>query len=96
MKKSEAKKQIEKLRRKINNHNYKYYVENSPVISDFEFDQLLKKLEALEEKYPELVTLDSPTQMVRGCSLKQLLADPQQKAPLWRALKPLIPIMEQH
>ncbi len=66
MKKSEAKKQIEKLRRKINNHNYKYYVENSPVISDFEFDQLLKKLEALEEKYPELVTLDSPTQRVGG------------------------------
>ena len=66
MKKSEAKKEIEKLRKEINNHNYKYYVENSPVISDYEFDQLLKKLEVLEELYPDFVTPDSPTQRVGG------------------------------
>ena len=66
MKRSEAKKEIKNLRKEINNHNYKYYVENSPVISDYEFDQLLKKLESLEEKCPELVTLDSPTQRVGG------------------------------
>ena len=47
MKKSEAKKDIEKLRKEINDHNYKYYVENNPVISDYEFDQLFKKLESL-------------------------------------------------
>jgi len=66
MNKAEAKKEIEKLRKDINNHNYKYYVENSPVISDYEFDQLLKKLESLEEKYPELAKPDSPTQRVGG------------------------------
>ena len=66
MNKAEAKKEIKKLRDEINHHNYKYYVKNNPVISDFEFDQLLKKLESLEEKYPELVTLDSPTQRVGG------------------------------
>lgn len=66
MKKSEAKKEIEKLREEINYHNYKYYVEDSPVISDYEYDMLLKKLEALEHEFPELITPDSPTQRVGG------------------------------
>jgi len=66
MNKAEAKKEIEKLRKEINHHNYKYYVENNPVISDFEFDQLLKKLESLEEQFPELITPDSPTKRVGG------------------------------
>ena len=66
MNKSEAKKEIEKLCDEINSHNYKYYVENSPVISDYEFDLLLKKLEALEAKFPDLITSDSPTQRVGG------------------------------
>ena len=64
MNKSEAKKQIKKLRDEINHHNYKYYVENNPVISDYEFDQLLKKLEKLESEFPDLITSDSPTQRV--------------------------------
>jgi len=62
MNKNEAKKKIQKLREEINLHNYKYYVENSPVISDYEFDQLLKKLETLESEFPDLITSDSPTQ----------------------------------
>jgi len=66
MNKSEAKKHIVKLREDINYHNHQYYVENSPVISDYEYDMLLKKLEALEHEYPDLVTLDSPTQRVGG------------------------------
>ncbi|MEM0492659.1 MAG: NAD-dependent DNA ligase LigA [Candidatus Thermoplasmatota archaeon] len=70
MNKNEAKKQIEKLREEINYHNYKYYVENNPVISDYEFDQLMKKLEALEAEYPDLVTPDSPTQRVGGKPLE--------------------------
>ena len=70
MKKAEAQKQIQKLRDEINHHNYKYYVENNPVISDYEFDQLLKKLEDLEQQYPDLVTLDSPTQRVGGQPLE--------------------------
>jgi len=64
MKKKEAEKKIKKLREEINYHNYKYYVENNPVISDYEYDQLLKKLEKLESEYPDLVTPDSPTQRV--------------------------------
>ena len=66
MNKNEAKKQIEKLRDEINYHNHKYYVENNPVISDYEFDRLLKRLEALEAQYPDLITPDSPTQRVGG------------------------------
>lgn len=64
MNKKETKKEIERLREEINLHNYRYYVENNPVISDYEFDQLLKKLEKLESEFPELVTPDSPTQRV--------------------------------
>jgi len=64
MNKNEAKKQINKLREEINLHNYKYYVENNPIISDYEFDQLLKKLEQLESEFPDLITSDSPTQRV--------------------------------
>ena len=56
MNKKEAEKKIKKLREEINLHNYKYYVENNPVISDYEFDQLLKQLEELETEFPELVT----------------------------------------
>ena len=66
MNKKEAKKQIEKLRKEINYHNYKYYVENNPVISDYEFDKLLKKLKEIEDKFPDLITSDSPTQRVGG------------------------------
>jgi len=66
MNKNKAKKEIKRLCDEINDHNYKYYVENSPVISDNEFDQLLKKLEQLESKFPDLVSPDSPTQRVGG------------------------------
>ena len=64
MNKKEAKKKIEKLREEINYHNQKYYIENNPVISDYEFDQLLKKLEKLETEFPDLITSDSPTQRI--------------------------------
>ncbi|PIP12269.1 MAG: DNA ligase (NAD(+)) LigA [bacterium (Candidatus Stahlbacteria) CG23_combo_of_CG06-09_8_20_14_all_40_9] len=57
---------IKKLRETINYHNYRYYVLNQPVISDYEYDILLKELIDLEKKYPELVTPDSPTQKVGG------------------------------
>ena len=64
MNKAEAKKQIKKLRDEIDNHNYKYYVENNPAISDYEYDLLLKKLEKIELEYPDFITPDSPTQRV--------------------------------
>jgi len=60
----EARKLAEKLREEINYHNYRYYVLNDPVISDEEYDQLMHRLLELEEKFPELVTPDSPTQRV--------------------------------
>ncbi|MCB0705568.1 MAG: NAD-dependent DNA ligase LigA [Saprospiraceae bacterium] len=45
-------------------HEWRYYVQNDPIISDFEYDQLFKKLEALEARFPEFITPDSPTQRV--------------------------------
>src|SRR6266851_9872375 len=63
---SSASQRAEELRRQINHHNYLYYVEAKPEISDREYDFLLKELEALEEANPELRTPDSPTQRVGG------------------------------
>jgi DNA ligase (NAD+) len=57
---------IEKLRREIRRHNRLYYANARPVISDREYDELLEELEELEEKHPDLVTSDSPTQRVGG------------------------------
>ena len=56
--------QLRDLRDVIVYHEWRYSVLNDPVISDFEYDQLFKQLEALEEKYPELIEPDSPTQRV--------------------------------
>ena len=64
MEKAQAYIRIQELRDIINEANRKYYVENSPVLSDFEFDMLLKEREALETEHPELKTTDSPTQKV--------------------------------
>ncbi|MCK4583946.1 NAD-dependent DNA ligase LigA [candidate division WOR-3 bacterium] len=55
---------IEKLRDEINYHNYRYYVLNDPVISDTDYDILIKELKKLENKYPELITPTSPTQRI--------------------------------
>ncbi len=59
-----AAQQMEDLRRLIIYHEWRYYILNDPVVSDFEYDQLYKQLEKLEEAHPELVTPDSPTQRV--------------------------------
>ena len=64
MKKSEAKARIYVLRREIEEHNNRYYVLNQPLISDFEYDILLNELEALEKKFPEFVSENSPTRRV--------------------------------
>jgi DNA ligase (NAD+) len=58
--------EIERLRTEINRHNELYYQHSAPEISDAEFDALLKHLQELEERFPELVTPDSPTQRVGG------------------------------
>ncbi len=59
-----ASKRAEELRREINYHNYRYYVLDDPVISDEEYDLLMRELQELEERFPELVSPDSPTQRV--------------------------------
>lgn len=59
-----AKLRVEELREQINYHNYRYYVLDEPEVSDTEFDELMGELRELEERYPELVTPDSPTQRV--------------------------------
>jgi len=61
---NQAKQRIEQLRAEINHHNYRYYVLDSPEISDAEYDELMGELQRLEEKYPQLLTPDSPTQRV--------------------------------
>jgi len=58
--------EAENLKKEIEYHNYRYYVLASPIITDEEYDKLMKKLIELEEKYPELRTPDSPTQRVGG------------------------------
>ncbi|MCB9768522.1 MAG: NAD-dependent DNA ligase LigA [Candidatus Omnitrophica bacterium] len=60
------KKRIEELREQIRKHNHLYYQKAEPEISDQEYDQLFKELEALEDKHPDWVTPDSPTQRVGG------------------------------
>ncbi|MBU4329563.1 MAG: NAD-dependent DNA ligase LigA, partial [Acidobacteria bacterium] len=65
---------IRELRRQITYHEKKYYVDNDPQISDFEFDSLVKELERLEARFPELVTADSPTQRVGEQALDGFLA----------------------
>jgi DNA ligase (NAD+) len=59
-----AKKRIQQLREQINEHNYRYYVLDAPVIADAEYDRLLRELQSLEAAHPELITPDSPTQRV--------------------------------
>ncbi|MFE7234322.1 NAD-dependent DNA ligase LigA [Streptomyces sp. NPDC002405] len=60
----EAREKHARLAEQVEEHRFRYYVKDAPVISDAEFDELLRSLEALEEEYPELRTPDSPTQKV--------------------------------
>ncbi|MDO9543865.1 MAG: NAD-dependent DNA ligase LigA, partial [Synergistaceae bacterium] len=60
------KKRVSELRAELKRHAELYYVQDSPEITDFEYDQLLRELAAIEEKYPELLTADSPTHRVGG------------------------------
>ena len=62
--KGQVEERLMRLREEIEYHNYRYYVLDDPVISDVEFDRLMKELISLEDEHPELVTEDSPTQRV--------------------------------
>ena len=67
----DVQKEIEKLRRELEYHSRLYYVEDAPVISDYEFDMLMQRLKQLEQEHPELITPDSPTQRVGGQALSK-------------------------
>lgn len=71
-----SKTQIEHLRQLINDHNYRYYVLDAPIIADVEYDRLLQQLTTLEQQYPELITPDSPTQRVGAAPLKAFQSVP--------------------
>lgn len=65
-----VKAELEKLREEIRKHDYLYYVKGEPIISDYEYDQLYRRLLELERQYPELITPDSPSQRVGGAPLE--------------------------
>jgi len=71
-KNEKASKKIEKLREELRRHEYLYYVQDEPEISDIKFDRMMEDLKRLEAEHPELVTPDSPTQRVGGAPRKGL------------------------
>jgi DNA ligase (NAD+) len=69
--KKEAAEEIKRLREEIEYHNFRYYVLDSPVASDQEYDRLMRRLEELEKEYPELITPESPTQKVGAAPIEE-------------------------
>ncbi len=76
------KKEIEELREKIRYHNYRYYVLDSPEISDEEYDALFRRLVELEEKYPQFKTPDSPTHRI-GAPPKKEFGEVKHEVPMY-------------
>ena len=72
---------IEQLRRELHEHNYRYYVENQPSISDYDFDQLMHELQELEARHPEMADPNSPTQRV-GSDLQSEFRQVTHKYPM--------------
>jgi DNA ligase (NAD+) len=70
MEPDDARQRIEQLRATINYHNHRYYVLDSPEISDAEYDELMRELQRLETEYPELLTPDSPSRRVGAAPLE--------------------------
>jgi DNA ligase (NAD+) len=68
---SSPKERIDELTDTLNHHNFLYYQEAAPAITDYEFDQMLEELAKLEKEYPDLVRVDSPTQRVGGGVTKE-------------------------
>lgn len=70
MSKSQAEKRLKELRQLMAKYSYEYYVLDAPSVSDAVYDGLMRELKSLEEKYPELITPDSPTQRVGGQAIE--------------------------
>ena len=66
MDEKEIRQQIKTLREQLHYHNYLYHTLDAPIISDYDYDQLYKRLKELESAHPELITADSPTQRSGG------------------------------
>lgn len=77
----DEKTRIEELRKELHRHNYQYYVMNSPEIGDVEFDHLMRELQELEQKHPELYDPNSPTQRV-GSDLNHEFQQVEHKRPM--------------
>ncbi len=78
---AEAKLRVEELRELINHHSYRYHVLDDPEVADVEYDELVRELQTLEDRFPELVTPDSPTQRV-GSVPADLFAPVAHRAPM--------------
>jgi DNA ligase (NAD+) len=74
--------EIDDLRREIREHAYRYFVLDDPVISDYDYDQLLRRLQAIEAEHPDLVTPDSPTQRI-GTPVSDLFAPVRHREPMF-------------
>ncbi len=77
----DEKQRIEQLRRELHEHNYRYYVQNQPSISDYDFDQLMHELQQLEDRHPEMADPNSPTQRV-GSDLQSEFRQVAHKYPM--------------
>ncbi len=75
------KEEIEQLRNELHQHNYRYYVLNDPQITDYEFDQLMHRLQKLETDYPEFADVNSPTQRV-GSDLNGIFRQVKHQYPM--------------
>jgi DNA ligase (NAD+) len=78
---ADAKVRVEELRERLNYHSYRYHVLDDPEVSDAEYDELTVELRELEERFPELITPDSPTQRV-GAAPADLFAPVQHRTPM--------------
>ncbi len=81
MRPQEAKERIERLRKEIEGHNYRYYVLSDPAISDFEYDLLINELDTLEKRFPQFITETSPTQRV-GSDITREFQQSEHKYPM--------------
>jgi len=78
---ADAKVRVEELRTEINRHSYRYHVLDDPEVSDAEYDELIRELTGLEDRFPELITPDSPTQRV-GATPADLFRPVTHRAPM--------------
>ena len=82
MNEQEAKERIKKLRKEIEEHNYKYYVLAQPSISDFEYDSLMNELIQLEEEFPDLKDEHSPSRRV-GSDINKEFTQVKHRYPMY-------------